>query len=56
MSRISRFTKYSGTFPHREHRSKKGRNISGSKKSRCLSIRKKIILQKLREKDLYENT
>jgi len=52
MSRVSKSCPYTGTLPHRDHRSKKGRDKNGSKSDREFSIRRKKQLEKLRIKDL----
>lgn len=42
--------------PHREHRSKKGRKIYGNKHCRRAAIWRKQLLEKLRLKDLENET
>jgi len=52
--RVRQSVQFSGSYPHREHRSKKGRDRYGSKSDREFSIRRKKQLEKLREKSLYD--
>jgi len=52
--RVRQSVQFSGSYPHREHRSKKGRDRNGSKQDREFSIRRKKQLEKLREKSLYD--
>jgi hypothetical protein len=51
MSRVSKSCPYTGTLHHRDHRSKKGRGRF-SKKYRKKAIERKLLLEKLRIKDL----
>ena len=52
MARIAKFKKYTGKFPHREHRSKKGRKGYNQDE---MSKRFKRIKEKLRVGDLSKS-
>ena len=52
-SRVSKSCPFSGSKPHREHRSKKGRRNNISKD--YFNIRKKQKLEELRTKDYEDN-
>jgi hypothetical protein len=49
---VAKTVKFDGVFPHREHRSRKGRSAYGSKIHRSRELRRKRQIEKLRIKDL----